>query len=356
MKEKNIRVWKTRARLYLAVFVLLFCGSTWTGDSVAAFDITRKAYRIAHNGQVDTDLQFSEFFGDSFTLTAWVMPEFTYNWNGAIFTVKGLPGGGTFQVGQGDYRSGNGGYLQAGDPVLEVKLNGAKALYLAPGYQRRQWNHIAVVRVNAMYVGPILQLYLNGKKLQPFNQTLDILVSQSGNPAPSGTLRLGRQGKAQFYGLIDDVAVYNKAMSPSALAELMTAPITGMHPNLIAAYTFDKYSGMIFPPSPNRIATPNSRAFYVGNAYPHSASDSVLFDNPFLVSPSSVVRRLPFPPGQIWRVNYEFDDQGGSHNGTAAFSWDFGRLDAPTAQDPRHRGGAGPPQLRQGRRQRRRRD
>jgi hypothetical protein len=70
---------------YLAVFFLVFCGSKLAGEYVTAFDITRKAYRIAHNGQIDTDLQFSEFFGDSYTLTAWVMPEFTYNWDGAIF-------------------------------------------------------------------------------------------------------------------------------------------------------------------------------------------------------------------------------------------------------------------------------
>ena len=85
---------------------------------------------------------------------------------------------------------------------------------------------------------------------------------------------------------------------------------------------------------PKYLATPNSRAFSVQNAHPHDNSDNVLFDNPFLVSPSAVVRRLPFSTGQIWRVNYEFDDQGGSHNGTAAFCWDFVRLDASTMQDP----------------------
>ena len=47
-----------------------------------------------------------------------------------------------------------------------------------------------------------------------------------------------------------------------------------------------------------------------------------------------MTRRLPFSPGQIWQVIQEFDEKGGSHNGTAAFSWDFGRLDKPTTQDP----------------------
>lgn len=349
MKKAGIRAWKARVGFSLAVCFLVLCGSKLAGESAAAFDITRKAYRIAQNGHVDTDLQFNEFFGDSFTLTAWVMPEFTYNWNGAIFTVKGLPGSGTFQVGQGDYRAGNGGFEKAGDPVLEVELNGAKASYLAPGYQRRKWNHIAIVRGNVMFAGPTLQLYVNGKKLQAFTRVksgedvnkqpiyafkpaLDIHLSQAGSPAPAGTLRLGRQGKAQFHGLIDDVAVYNKSMGPSAIADLMSAPIVGSNPDLIAAYTFDTYVPGILSVPP-RVSTPNSRAFSVLNAYPHNNSDNVLFDHPFLVSPSSVVRRLPFPPGQVWHVNYEFDDKGGSHNGTAAFCWDFGRLDAATTQD-----------------------
>ena len=350
--KKAFECGEERYGFYLAVFFLVLCGSTLAGEFVTAFEITRKAYRIAHNGQIDTDLQFSEFFGNSHTLTAWVMPEFTYNWNGAIFGVKGLRGSGSFQVGQGDYRSGNGGFKKAGDPVLEVKLNGARALYLAPGYQRGKWNHIAVVRADVMYAGPMLQLYLNGKKLQAFtrvqtgtdgdknpiyqfNPALDLFISQSGSPTPEGTLRLGRQEKAQYYGLIDDVAVYNKAMTPSEIAGLMSASsISGSHPNLIAAYTFNTYAGVILPSGPKRVATPNSRAFSVENAYPRSDSDNALFNNPFLVSPSSVVRRLPFPPGQVWTVIQEFDRKGGSHNGSAAFSWDFGRLDAATTQDP----------------------
>ena len=159
-------------------------------------------------------------------------------------------------------------------------------------------------------------------------------MTQAGNPAPDGTLRLGRHGKAQFYGLIDDVAVYNRSMDPAGITELMNSPISGTHPNLVAAFTFDTYTPGPLVLVPKYQATPNARAFSVKNAHPHNNSDSVFFDNPFLVSPSEVVRRLPFSPGQIWHVNYEFDDQGGSHNGKHAFSWDFGRLDALTTQDP----------------------
>ena len=180
MKRTSIRAWKARAGLPLAVIVLAFCASKLAGEHAAAIDITRKAYRnIAHNGQIETDLQMSEFFNSSFTLAAWVMPEFTYNWKGAIFAVDQLPGSGSFWVGQGDYWSGNGGFEKAGDPVLEVKLNGVSALYLAPGYERRKWNHIAISRGNTMFVGPTLQTFLNGKKLQAFTK---VNVGTSLNP------------------------------------------------------------------------------------------------------------------------------------------------------------------------------
>ena len=105
-------------------------------------EITHKGYRIAHLGQIDTDLKFSEFFSGFHTITAWVMPEFTYNYWAAII---GVNGSGTFTVGQGDYRQGNGDFMKAGDPVLWVQLGTSRALYLAPGYQRRKWNHLAVV-------------------------------------------------------------------------------------------------------------------------------------------------------------------------------------------------------------------
>ena len=85
--------------------------------------VTYKGYRIAHLGQIDTDLKFSEFFAGAHTISAWVMPEFTYNDKGPIF---GVNGSGTFVVGQGDYRTGNGGYKKAGDPVLWIRIMARK--------------------------------------------------------------------------------------------------------------------------------------------------------------------------------------------------------------------------------------
>ncbi len=74
-----------------------------------------RAIKVAQKGYVDTDLSFNEFFSGPHTIMAWVMPEYVHNYYGPIFAESG---GGYFVVGQGDYRSGNGGRKKAGDPVL----------------------------------------------------------------------------------------------------------------------------------------------------------------------------------------------------------------------------------------------
>jgi hypothetical protein len=290
--------------------------------------VTQKGYRIAYLGQIDTDLKFSEFFAGEHTISAWVMPEFTYSDKAPIFGVNGTD---SFAVGQGDYRTGNGGYMKAGDPVLWIKVNGMEAKYLAPGYRRRNWNHIAVTRAR-LFDGWVFLLYLNGQLLYPMGAH----VSMLGNYSPSGTLRLGRTNSdlygPQFYGHVDDVAVFDKAMSGAEIASLINngIPLT----NLVAAYTFNVVTGVLQPYKFRRPTTPNSRAFHVVLSQPRNNTvDSALFDSPLLVAPSSVARRLPFPVGQIWRVNQEFDSRGGSHNGFAAFAVDFERVDAPTTQD-----------------------
>ena len=73
-----------------------------------------RALKVAEKGYVDTDLAFNEFFSSPHTIMGWVMPEFTYNYYGAIFAENGS---GLFFVGQGNYRSGNGGHKTPGSPV-----------------------------------------------------------------------------------------------------------------------------------------------------------------------------------------------------------------------------------------------
>lgn len=144
-------------------------------------------------------------------------------------------------------------------------------------------------------------------------------------PMPTGSLRLGRTKVGgvdrQFYGLIDDVAVYRRAMTLYEIEDLMHAPIDPGHADLVAGWTFD--GGVSPSPLLARPLTSNLRALKVNLSSPPGAADAGLFDLPFLVSPSDVQRRLPFAKGQVWYVIQEFDAAEGSHNGLAAFCWDL---------------------------------
>jgi len=142
-------------------------------------------------------------------------------------------GTGTFWVGQGDYRWGNGGSKMAGDPVLFALIGTSSQVYTVPDlHLPALWAHLAIVRS-----GNTFTLYLNGSALSPS-------INYSG-PNPLGNLRLGRRthgkehGKngessyiGQFYGFMDDVAVFDRALSVSEINNLRNSGLTGSEAGL----------------------------------------------------------------------------------------------------------------------------
>jgi hypothetical protein len=99
--------------------------------------------------------------------------------------------------------------------------------------------------------------------------------------------------------------------------------------DLLAGWTFDQFSGIYalqLDPRLKRPVTANGRAFHLGLPLPRSNSQSWQFDNPLVVSPSDAYRRLPFAPGEVWKVIQAPDSPGGSHNGYAAYAYDFGKV------------------------------
>ena len=106
----------------------------------------------------------------------------------------------------------------------------------------------------------------------------DLAIGANEPDLPSGTstLRLGRRSdgkhvdpepgkspdgrESQFYGLIDDVAVFSKALTPAEMAAVVNTPtkrLTGTEPGLLAGWTFDtsKASGAPLPTKLTRPAT-----------------------------------------------------------------------------------------------------
>ena len=183
---------------------------------------------------------------------------------------------------------------------------------LAPG----MWQHLAVVRR-----GPRLALYLNGVHLGP---DLDLTGLAASLPEASARLRIGAASgdrpERQLYGLVDDLAVYDRALSDPEIeaAGARTARLSGAEPGLIAGWRFDE--GGAPPKTLARVLVPSpSGAALVLVGADRRASDAAAFPSSKGANPLA----LPFPPNQAWEVLHGWGDRRGDHLGTGAFAWDF---------------------------------
>jgi Concanavalin A-like lectin/glucanases superfamily/Peptidase family M23 len=261
------------------------------------------ALSLTWNGQADTDVAFSEFFAGNHTVAVRFMLQFVNVYAGPMVAVRGS---GVYFIGNGDSSGGNNKIsIRIGSGSLDVPI--------AASF-KDTWHHVAVIRS-----GTTCTVYVDGAS----KGTLTISTSNN----PSGTIRLGRSEEIhqQFYGFLDDVAVFNAALSASQVAALVAAPtLTGTEANLHAGFVFGDGPGGGLPATLTRPLTyvPGAHNVTVSNNR-NSATDRALL-------PLSLVShmRLPFAPGQIANVIQGSADGSGSHNGYAAFSYDFGFPDS----------------------------
>ncbi|MEZ4451475.1 MAG: LamG-like jellyroll fold domain-containing protein [Nannocystaceae bacterium] len=308
--------------------------------------VAAAAYKIDREGYLDADVDLAALFTGAFTLTAWVMPEYTFNDHGPIFASAS---GGFFTLGQGDYREGNGGYMTADDPVLHLRVGDRSATYLAPNYQRRSWNHVALV--HAIDGGrSIFHLFVNGERLAPI-----VAISEGGDgeaPAPElaidgplladdppGPLRIGRRRAGatqddeawQLYAIVDEVAAFDRALADDQLLALLRCGLRGDEDGLIVGFPIDDLEDPAATPRLGALVVPEGLAgarvtrVTTRDRKWEANADNAIFTDEALASPTTATYRLPFAPGEAWRVIQEPDSRGGSHNGYAAFCWDFVR-------------------------------
>jgi murein DD-endopeptidase MepM/ murein hydrolase activator NlpD len=144
---------------------------------------------------------------------------------------------------------------------------------------------------------------------------------------PQGTLRFGKRtaGKtvnghdAQFYGLLDDIAIFAAALTPNQIRNLRdnVPHLTGKESGLLAGYTFAQKKS---PPKLGRPITLHGAAQrVVTSAARDNDADASLLPLPSQHRPMD----LPFPLGEEWSVIQGPDNPTGSHYGYAAFCWDF---------------------------------
>ncbi len=255
------------------------------------------ALSLTWGGYCDADVDFSEFYAGDHTVTARFMLQFINCYAGPILAVHGA---GTYFVGQGDYYDGGNHLLvQIGAGKLKIPIGDAV---------RATWHHLAIVRS-----GSTCTVYLDGQS----QGTLALGASSQ----PSGTLRLGR-GDAihqQFYGLVDDFAVFTVAKSAAQVQALAAAAtLSGTEANLLAGFVFG--DGPATTP-----ATLRRRASLVPGALQVAASAARDSAADAKLLPLSLVShmRLPFPQGKVASITQAFCDRTISHMGYAAYCYDF---------------------------------
>jgi len=201
-----------------------------------------------------------------------------------------------------------------------VFSNSGNPALIFPGVFKETWQHLTVVRRRNTF-----SLYLNGIHLVPD-------LDGAGPDLPlAGTLRLGRRtagqridgsGDGQFFGVIDDVGVFRRALTDMEIQELSEQPrLTGSEKGLYAAWTFDTPGGKQLPaPLRRRMDTHKTRA-HAEAASPDRdhVADLRLFD----MNETKIKMQLPFAADEAWLVVQGVDQVRGHHSSYAAFCWDF---------------------------------
>lgn len=296
-----------------------------TGCQQTSLDLNHAA-AFGWRGFADTDLGFSEFYDSDHTVMVRFMAQYPEAYTAPMLAVQG-----------------SGEYFIAkayDEPRLQVNLGGAVEMLDLPNpLLAGVWYHLAIVRSGADFT-----FFLDG------NQICQACTVSAGGAPPSGTLRLGRLAdgatdstghETQYYGFIDDVAVFDAALSQAQIAAVASAPrLTGSEANLHAGYTFDDTvpGGGPLPPSLSRpvdflTATPGpvmpGQPSYIAlvSALRDNTLDETFLPPPFQQAPL----RLPFPPGEAWQVSQGWENTSISHHGPAAFAWDFILAGQPVA-------------------------
>jgi hypothetical protein len=339
--------------LQWSVAVIIISGLCSLGANARTTQLPaqNKAIYLGWGAFVDTQANFSTFFDSDHTLAAWFMPQFLYGYQGPIFANEGTATG-TYIFGMEDYKKGNVQFVNPGFPVMSLQVGNQKRLYLVPQLTKEEWHHLAVIRKANQF-----NVFLDGGKLPPIaiinNEILEVdplevdddFIYDSSNH-PTGNLRFGRKngwmGKGpQAYGLLDDVAVFNRALTQTALISIMNNKrLSGQEAGLRFGWCFDEPANSSLPPLLDSSAS-FSRAKHATVSSTRSNLDKATFYKYDFLAHVQAPVQLPFAAGEVWKVNQGYDDPDGSHNDFAVHSYDFSRVSGSSQYAPIYSGSVG---------------
>ena len=244
---------------------------------------------------------------------------------------------GNYFVGQGEFRGDFSG-APVGSKFF-VAIGGHQQDY--PSAEGNHWIHVALVDPAHVHAIPG-----RGAPVADHHAAVRNL------PHANATLRMGRtvdgytinDRETQFYGYVDDVAVFNRALTKQEIKAIINEADHRLHANqdhLVAAWIFDHTlpSGDPLPPHFSRPykfnSNPDGKRASLGIV---SDSRDDAFDAKLLrgMLPFQKVEWiLPFDKGDVWVVVQGNGDPTSSHNGADAnFAWDYTLASAPAAGKP----------------------
>lgn len=252
-------------------------------------------------GYADTDVTFASFFGKNHTVAARFLSQYPFGYIGPVVSVKGK---GTYLLGQDESTK-----LETG-ALLRV---GTKSLSAYAGIGL-QWHHLAAVRTGSTYT-----LYFDGVSIgaMPIMGTAPTGTLRFGNDLPSQTATGGR---TQFFGLIDDVAVFTRALSAAEVAGLSASRhLSGTESGLLAGWTFGYRGPRKNPLTLARPITVSPAAAIRTTSPNRDDPGADLAQVPLALTAHM---NLPLAPGGVARVIQGWHGVQ-THNGAAVFGLDL---------------------------------
>ncbi len=169
----------------------------------------------------------------SITIEAWIKADSwqTLSWQGTIVSKDG-------------WASGEQGYtLRCGaNGTLSFNLGRGpnwEELLSTPQMQTNQWYHVA-----ATWDGSVQRLFINGNQVASRN--FSGTISQGTYDMRIGAMTYTAGGIRDFDGQIDEVRIWNKAITPTNIRTWMCQRLNATHPqdtSLVAYYRFDETGG-----------------------------------------------------------------------------------------------------------------